>query len=128
MALKRDLFLGFVKLHILYHAGRDALYGLWLIDELRRHGYELSPGTLYPMLHSLEREGYLAAERQVIQGKVRKYYRLTPEGQAALAQGRGQAVELLRELYEDEGGLPPQRVDHGEPPPRDPDDGRRGDR
>ncbi|NMC01995.1 MAG: PadR family transcriptional regulator, partial [Chloroflexi bacterium] len=50
-SLSRELFLGFVKAHILYHAGREAVYGLWLIEELARHGYELSPGTLYPILH-----------------------------------------------------------------------------
>ena len=52
----RDLFLGFVKVHILHHAAREPVYGLWLIEELAHHGYELSPGTLYPTLHSLERE------------------------------------------------------------------------
>lgn len=36
------------------------MYGLALIAELRRHGYELSPGTLYPVLHQLEGAGYLS--------------------------------------------------------------------
>lgn len=92
------MFLGFVKLHILYHAGREPVYGLWLIEELSRHGYDLSPGTLYPMLHSLENEGLLVSEKQVVRGKTRKYYRLTAAGQAMLDQGREQAAELLDEI------------------------------
>lgn len=98
MPLKRDLFLGLVKLHILHHAGREPVYGAWLIEELRRHGYTLSPGTLYPMLHGLEAEGLLSRERQVVEGRVRKIYRLTAAGREALARGRSQVVELLREI------------------------------
>jgi DNA-binding PadR family transcriptional regulator len=98
MSLSRDLFLGFVKLHILYHAGREPVYGLWLIEELARHGYDLSPGTLYPMLHGLEEEGLLASEKRVVGGKVRKYYMLTDAGQEALEQGRERAIELLDEI------------------------------
>jgi PadR family transcriptional regulator, regulatory protein PadR len=98
MTLPRDLFLGFIKLHILYHAGRDPAYGLWLIDELAEHGYRLSPGTLYPILHSLEKEGLLVAESRVVGGKARKYYHLTDAGQLALAEGKEKARELLNEI------------------------------
>ncbi len=98
MSLSRDLFLGFVKMHILYHAGEEPVYGLWMIEELARHGYTLSPGTLYPMLHSLEEEGLLAREKRVVEGKVRKYYTLTETGETALAEGRERAIELLREI------------------------------
>ncbi len=100
MTLERDLFLGFVKLHILYHAGREPVYGLWLIEELQRHGYDLSAGTLYPMLHSLDEEGFLESEKRVVRGKVRKYYRLTTAGREALERGRDRAVELLDEIQE----------------------------
>jgi len=100
-SLSRELFLGFVKAHILYHAGREAVYGVWLIEELARHGYELSPGTLYPILHKLEEEGLLTSEKQVVEGKVRKYYRLTAAGQEALDQAREKARELLNEICED---------------------------
>ena len=102
MSLARDLFLGFVKLHMLYHAGQEPVYGLWLIDELSRHGYQLSPGTLYPMLHGLEEEGLLADEKRVVDGKQRKYYRLTDAGRQALAQGRDKARELLDEIAQKE--------------------------
>ncbi len=98
MSLSRELFLGFVKAHILYHAGQGPVYGLWLIGELARHGYTLSPGSLYPMLHSLEQEGLLVSEKQVIAGKARKCYRLTRPGRKALRQARDEAVELLNEI------------------------------
>jgi DNA-binding PadR family transcriptional regulator len=98
MSLSRDLFLGFIKLHVLYHAGREPVYGLWLIEELARHGYELSAGTLYPMLHGMEDEDLLTSEKEVVKGKARKYYRLTEAGQEALIQGRKKAIELLDEI------------------------------
>ena len=85
MKLTHSLFLGFVKLHILFHAGKEPVYGLWLIEELARHGYRLSPGTLYPILHSLETEGCLEVENRLVEGKIRKYYRLTEAGRAQLA-------------------------------------------
>lgn len=97
----RDLFLGFVKLHILHHAGRKPVFGLWLIEELAQHGYRLSPGTLYPILHSLEQDSLLSSASQVVDGKIRKYYQLTSTGREALAQGREQAAKLLRELGEE---------------------------
>ena len=84
MALLRDLFLGFVRLHVLYRAGREPVYGLWLIEEPGRHGYELSAGTLYCMLHTLEDEGFLVSEECVILRKRRKWYTLTELGARAL--------------------------------------------
>ncbi len=98
MSLSRELFLGFVKAHILYHAGREPVYGVWLIDELSHHGYKLSPGTLYPMLHDLEHEGLLVSEKQVIAGRARKSYRRTEAGRQALQEAREKAVELLDEI------------------------------
>lgn len=102
MSLYRDLFLGFIKLHILYHAGQHPIYGVWMMEELAEHGYQISAGTLYPTLHSLEEEGYLVSERDVVEGKTRKYYSLTPEGQEALEKGREKAIELLNEIREEE--------------------------
>jgi PadR family transcriptional regulator PadR len=98
MKVPHDLFLGFVKLHILYHAGREAVYGLWLIEELTEHGYRLSPGTLYPILHALQEEKLLTCETRVVEGKARKYYRLTSAGRKALEEGKKKAQELLEEL------------------------------
>ena len=96
--ISRRLFLGFIKLHILYHASLEAVHGLWLIEELARHGYALSPGTLYPILHGLERQGYLRAEKRVVGGKGRKCYLATRQGKAALDEARTRAEELLHEI------------------------------
>ncbi len=99
----RDFFLGFIKIHILHHATYEPVYGMALIRELRRHGYEISPGTLYPVLHSLEEEGYLSREERVVAGKVRKYYSITEEGSAALAEAREKIRELVEEVLEGHG-------------------------
>lgn len=94
----RNLLLGFIKIHILHHAALDAVYGLWLIEELAHHGYSLSPGTLYPTLHSLEREGYLQSEKRVVEGRQRRYYTITPQGVEALAEARAKLRELVDEV------------------------------
>jgi DNA-binding PadR family transcriptional regulator len=96
----RGFFLGFIKIHILHHAAQEPLYGLSLIEELRCHGYRLSPGTVYPILHSLTEAGYLVRKDQVVGGKMRKYYSATRSGRHALDQSRRQIVELVREVVE----------------------------
>ncbi|MBM3238203.1 helix-turn-helix transcriptional regulator [Candidatus Poribacteria bacterium] len=100
----RDFFLGFIKIHILYHAGKKPVYGVWLIEELTRHGYQISPGTLYPTLHALTQKGYLRCYESVVSGKVRKYYELTDKGLVMLKEARAKISELVREvlLEEDE--------------------------
>lgn len=102
MKLPHDLFLGFVKLHILYHAGREPVYGLWLIEELAMHGYRLSPGTIYPILHALQEDRLLACESRVVAGKMRKYYRLTRAGRSALQEGKRKARELMKEIQQED--------------------------
>jgi DNA-binding PadR family transcriptional regulator len=101
--LLRHFFLGFVKIHILHHASQEPVFGLALIRELARHGYELSPGTLYPLLHELERAGYVQREDRVVEGKVRKYYRATPHGLQALDDARAKIQELVVEVLHREG-------------------------
>lgn len=96
----RNFFLGFIKIHILHHAAQEPLYGLSLIEELRRHGYTLSPGTLYPILHALAEAGYLVQQDRVVGGKVRKYYSITKAGRVALGQSRRQIIELVQEVLE----------------------------
>jgi PadR family transcriptional regulator PadR len=99
----RDFFLGFVKVHVLHHAAQEPVYGLALLDELRRHGYELGPGTLYPLLHGLEAAGYLTREDRVVGGKVRKYYAITDAGRLTLAEARVKIAELVAEVLEGHG-------------------------
>jgi len=105
----RALFLGFIKLHILHHAASGPVYGLWLIEELARHGYTLSPGTLYPTLHSMEEAGYLTSERHVVGGRMRRYYTATAAGRAALTEARDRVAELAAEVLEE----PPRQTRQG---------------
>lgn len=94
----RDFFLGFIKVHVLHHAAQEPIYGLAMIEELRRHGYDVSPGTLYPILHSMEQKGYLARNERVVEGKVRKYYTATDEGRQALIEVKEKIHELVDEV------------------------------
>jgi len=94
----RDFFLGFVRIHILYHATEEPIFGVGIMEELARHGYQLSAGTLYPILHGLEKKGYLCSHEQVVNGKVRKYYDATPEGKAALKEAKDKIKELVDEV------------------------------
>jgi DNA-binding PadR family transcriptional regulator len=97
----KDFFLGFVKTHILYHASRGPIYGVEMLEELGRHGYRLSPGTLYPTLHRLEREGYLSVQKRVVGGKVRKYYAITEQGMVVLNEAKKKIAELVNEVLLD---------------------------
>jgi PadR family transcriptional regulator, regulatory protein PadR len=94
----RDIFLSFVRVHLLHHAAEGPIYGVEMIEELARHGYQLSPGTLYPIFHSLETAGLLARETRTVHGKVRKYYRITPAGRESLARLRPKIRELVDEV------------------------------
>jgi PadR family transcriptional regulator len=96
----QELLAGLVRLHILHHAAEDEIYGAWIIEELARHGYKLSPGTLYPMLHTLERKGYLRSRQKRSGRSVRRLYRATPLGAKALGVAREKLRELVGELVE----------------------------
>jgi DNA-binding PadR family transcriptional regulator len=97
----RDLYSGFIRLHVLHHAAEEPVFGLGLIEELQRHGYRISPGSLYPMLHGLEARGYLRSS-SVREGRsLRKEYRATPSGKKALRAAKQQIRELFRELVEE---------------------------
>ena len=97
----RDLYSGFIRLHVLHHASEEPVFGLGLIEELQRHGYRISPGSLYPMLHGLEERGYLRS-RNTHEGRSRrKEYRATPAGKKALRAAKQQIRELFRELVEE---------------------------
>ncbi len=98
-----DFYSGFVKMHVLHHAALEPVYGLALIAELRRHGYQIGPGTLYPMLHQLEADGFLEREDRVVKGRIRKYYTATEQGRAALVEARSKISELVTEVVEGHG-------------------------
>ena len=98
----RDIFLAFVRVHLLHHAAEGRIYGLEMIQELAHHGYDMSPGTLYPIFHSLEEGGYLSSEQETVSGKVRKYYRITDKGRDSLAQLRPKVRELVQEVLRED--------------------------
>lgn len=96
----QDLYSGLVRLHILHHACEGDIFGLWMIEELGRHGYKLSPGTMYPLLHSLEGRGLLVSKEKREGKTYRRLYRATPAGQKALIAAKEKVRELFGELFE----------------------------
>lgn len=105
----RDLELGAIQAHILHHAAEAPFYGAWMVEELARHGYVVSFGTLYPTLHRMEQVGFLVHEDRRAGRALRKYYRATPQGLEALQQ----AQRIVRELYEELIEEPRARAGHG---------------
>ena len=99
--LDREFFLGFIKIHILYHASKEPIFGVEIAEELARHSYSISPGTLYPVLHRLEKEGLMESSSRVVNGKVRKYYQATAEGKLVLEQSKRKIRELVTEVIEE---------------------------
>lgn len=94
----RDFTRGAVRLHILHHASEQEINGAWMSAELAHHGYTISPGTLYPMLHRMQRDGLLDSEQRVVNGRAVRVYRATEAGKAALAEDRAALAELAREV------------------------------
>jgi PadR family transcriptional regulator, regulatory protein PadR len=98
----KDLYSGLIRMHILHHAVEGPIFGLGIIEELGRHGYRVSAGTLYPILHSMEQKGYLSSSG-VRQGRhFRRVYRATPKGRSVLRQAMGKVRELFGELFKKE--------------------------
>jgi len=98
----QDLYSGLIRLHILHHASETPVYGLWIIEELDRHGYKLSAGTLYPLLHRLETRGLLKSTAERAGRRLRRVYEVTPAGAQALDTAKQKVKELFGELFESE--------------------------
>ncbi len=96
----QGLLSGLIRIHILYHACKEDIFGLGMIEELQRHGYKLSAGTLYPMLHGLESRGLLRSKKTRFGRRGRRVYRATATGRKALAHAREKVKLLLGELLE----------------------------
>jgi DNA-binding PadR family transcriptional regulator len=97
--VNREILLSFWKVHILHHASEEPIHGQWILTELRRHGYEISPGTLYPLLNRMKRLGWLRCKSDPEGGRrARKDYRLTKEGRKILELLKAQIKELHREV------------------------------
>nr|WP_205598807.1 PadR family transcriptional regulator [Aeromonas rivipollensis] len=89
-----------IRLHILHHAAEEPIFGLGIMEELRHHGYEISAGTLYPMLHGLEKKGYLASHNERTGHRDRRMYEITEQGSVALTDAKAKVRELFGELIE----------------------------
>ena len=96
----QDLYSGLIRLHILHHAAEGEVFGLWMMEELGRHGYKLSAGTMYPLLHSLEKRGLLISTERQEGRRYRRLYRITPAGRKALLEAKKKVRELFGELFE----------------------------
>jgi DNA-binding PadR family transcriptional regulator len=95
----REILLGFWKIHILHHASEHPILGQWVLRELRRHGYDISPGTLYPLLKRMERNGWLTSRAEPHGGsRAPRYYVLTREGRAVLDAVLQMVAELHQEV------------------------------
>ena len=88
---------GFIRMHILHHAEKGTLCGNWMTEDLRHHGYKISPGTLYPMLRAMEKDGWIAGSDER-SGSHRRLYRMTPDGRKALKEVRAKLRELFSEV------------------------------
>lgn len=101
---EQSLYSGLIRLHILHHACDKLIFGLGMIEELGRHGYRLSPGTLYPIMHGLESKGLLRSKQQRVNGKIRRVYSATKSGRKTLQMAKQSVRELFGELFEREKG------------------------
>jgi DNA-binding PadR family transcriptional regulator len=98
---QRELFFGLIRIHVLVHAAHEPIFGLAMMEELAHHGYRIGPGTLYPLLHGLERSGLLKSSIKTVEGRKRRVYRITGEGRKALARASEKVDELHHELHEE---------------------------
>jgi PadR family transcriptional regulator PadR len=99
-SVDRQFYSGLIRLHILYHAAQGPVFGLAIIEELARHGYKLSSGSLYPVLHAMERKGYLRSVEMRSGKWSRRVYRATALGRRVLAEAQDKVRELFAELFE----------------------------
>ena len=97
---KRELFYGLIRIHVLLHASHEPIFGLAMMEELAHHGYRIGPGTLYPLLHGMERSGLIKTIPGRPGSRARRIYRITPEGRKALRKSREKVDELHHELHE----------------------------
>lgn len=98
---QRELFVGLIRIHVLVHATQEPIFGLAMMEELKHHGYRIGPGTLYPLLHGLERSGLLRSELKNVAGHRRRLYKLTAAGRKALDKARVKVDELHHDLHKD---------------------------
>jgi len=98
---QRELFFGLIRIHVLVHASHEPIFGLAMMEELAHHGYRIGPGTLYPLLHGMERSGLLKSVLKNVGGRSRRIYKITAAGKKALDKARVKVDELHHELHEE---------------------------
>jgi DNA-binding PadR family transcriptional regulator len=98
---QRELFFGLIRIHVLVHASQESIFGLAMMKELAHHGYRIGPGTLYPLLHGLERGGLLRSQLKNVGGRRRRVYTITAAGRKALERAKWKVDELHHELHEE---------------------------
>jgi DNA-binding PadR family transcriptional regulator len=96
---QRELFTGLIRIHVLVHAAHEPIFGLAMMEELEHHGYRIGPGTLYPLLHGMERGGLLKSDLRNLTGRRRRIYRITAAGRKALEKAKVMVDELHHELH-----------------------------
>lgn len=97
---RRELFYGLIRIHVLVHALHEPIFGLGMMEELAHHGYRIGPGTLYPLLHGMERAGLLKCRSDHAEGGRRRIYTITAAGKKALEKAKEKVDELHNELHE----------------------------
>ena len=97
--IDRDFLRGFIKLYVLWRASKNDVYGLQVVEEMKALGFSLSPGTLYPALHALLRERDVTVRKRVVNGKIRKCYRLTVKGRKELSEVKERLSVLMRKVF-----------------------------
>jgi PadR family transcriptional regulator PadR len=98
---QRELFTGLIRIHVLVHASHEPIFGLAMMEELTHHGYRIGAGTLYPLLHGLERGGLLKSILKTVGGRKRRVYNITARGIRVLDKARIKVDELHHELHEE---------------------------
>jgi PadR family transcriptional regulator, regulatory protein PadR len=99
----QEVYSGLIRLHVLYHASAGKVFGLGMIRELRRHGYRVGPGTLYPILHRMESRKCLRSRQELVEGKMRRCYVITSRGKQVLKEATDKVRELYEEMIEGKG-------------------------
>jgi DNA-binding PadR family transcriptional regulator len=98
----KNLYGGLIRLHILHHASKGPIFGQSIMEGLGRRGYKLAAGTLYPVLHGLEKKSYLQSSFERSGRTVRRMYRVTPQGSKALRIARKRIGEVFGEVFGDD--------------------------
>ena len=91
MATNKEMMHGSVEVVILKLLSEHDMYGYEMVTELARRSsdvFRLKEGTLYPLLHRLEKEGAVTAYEEKKDGRVRRYYHLTRRGGEKLRERR----------------------------------------